>query len=313
MNKIFVFNNLFISIHKDVKETEYFIRTSKDYIFSSDYHEYNYPIYHEYGPVNIYNIYQFAELLNETIENPKLEDRDLVYYIYNDNEELTNTILLIGCYMIIKLKYNPSKVIFILSHLMNLHNNYYIDCITKHGGYRTSIINCYRSLYFSINLNLINLKDYLYLSEMDGRDMHIIGNKFIALSCPSINKKNIKELHNRNIKHIIRLNGIDVYDKSLVEPIKIHDLYFKDMTVPSINIIKQFMNIVNNIDITELIAIHCKAGLGRTGILICIWLIIKYNFTPENVIAYIRMIRSGSILSYQGFFLESIDEFKHLI
>ena len=155
MNKIFVFNNLFISIHKDIKETEYFIKTSKDYIFSTDYHEYNCKIYYEYGPINIYNIYKFADLLNEKFENPKLKNRDLVYYIYNDNEELTNTVLLIGCYMIIKLKYNPNKVIFILSHLMESHLNYYIDCITKHGGYRTSIIDCYRSLYFSINLNLI--------------------------------------------------------------------------------------------------------------------------------------------------------------
>lgn len=312
MNKILVFNNLYISIHKDLKETEYFIKTSKDYIFSSDYHEYNYQIYYEYGPINIYNIYQFADLLNEKLEHPKIKNRDIVYYIYNDNEELTNTVLLIGCYMIIKLNYNPSKVIFILSHLFGLHTNYYIDCITKHGGYRTSIIDCYRALYFSINLNLINLTDYLYLAEEDGRDMNIIGNKFIALSCPSINKNNIKELHKQNIKKIIRLNG-DVYDKSLVEPIEIHDLYFKDMTAPSIKIIKKFMNIVNNTDITELIAIHCKAGLGRTGVLICIWLIIKYNFTPQHVIAYIRMIRPGSILSYQGFFLESIDEFKHLI
>ena len=38
MNKLFVFNNFYISIHKDLKETEYFIRTSKDFIFSSDYH-----------------------------------------------------------------------------------------------------------------------------------------------------------------------------------------------------------------------------------------------------------------------------------
>jgi len=313
MNKIFVFNNVFISIHKDLKETEYFIRTTKDFIFSSDYHEYNYPIYYDYGPVNIHNIFQFSDFLHEKIQNPILKNRDLVYYIYNDKAELSNTVLLIGCYMIIKLKYNPSKVIFILSHLMHLHNNnYYIDCIAKHGGYRTSIIDCYKSLYFSLNLNLIDLTDYLYLSEIDGKDMHIIGNKFIALSCPSITKNNITELHKRNIKQIIRLNG-DVYDKSLVKPIKVHDLYFKDMTNPTIKIIKQFMNIVNNTDITELIAIHCKAGLGRTGILICIWLIIKYNFTPQNVIAYIRMIRPGSILACQGFFLESIDECKHLI
>lgn len=113
MNKIFVFNNVFISIHKDLKETEYFIRTTKDFIFSSDYHEYNYPIYYDYGPVNIHNIFQFSDFLQEKIQNPILKNRDLVYYIYNDKAELSNTVLLIGCYMIIKLHYNPSKVIFL--------------------------------------------------------------------------------------------------------------------------------------------------------------------------------------------------------
>ena len=65
MNKLFVFHNLYLSIHKDVKETEYFIRTSKDFIFSSDYHEYNYPLTNEYGPLNIYNIFKFADFLND--------------------------------------------------------------------------------------------------------------------------------------------------------------------------------------------------------------------------------------------------------
>lgn len=312
MNKLFVFNNLYLSIHKDIKETDYFIRTSKDYIFSTDYHEYNYPLNNEYGPINIYNIFKFADFLNEKVNDPRIKNRDLVYYIYNDKAELTNIILLIGCYMIIKLKYNQSKVIFILSHLTHLHNNSYTDCISKFGGYRTSIIDCYKSLHFALNLDLINLDDYINLSEIDGKDMHIIGNKFIAMSCPSINKNNIKELKNRNIKYIIRLNG-DTYDKNSIKPIEVYDLYFKDMTVPSIQLIRKFMTIVNSIDITEFIAIHCRAGLGRTGVLICIWLIIKYNFSPQNAIAYIRMIRPGSILGNQGFFLESIDEFKHLI
>jgi cell division cycle 14 len=73
------------------------------------------------------------------------------------------------------------------------------------------------------------------------------------------------------------------------------------------------MNIVNATKFEELVAIHCHAGLGRTGILICIWLIIKLNFTPNEAIAYIRIMRPGSIMGSQGFFLESIEHFRKFI
>ena len=75
----------------------------------------------------------------------------------------------------------------------------------------------------------------------------------------------------------------------------------------------QFMNAVNDIDYSDKVAIHCRAGLGRTGILICIWLIIKLNFKPAEAIAYIRIMRPGSIMGSQGFFLESIEYFKRFI
>ena len=61
------------------------------------------------------------------------------------------------------------------------------------------------------------------------------------------------------------------------------------------------------------VAIHCRAGLGRTGVLICIWLIIKLKFKPAEAIAYIRIMRPGSIMGSQGFFLESIEYFKRFI
>lgn len=146
--------------------------------------------------------------------------------------------------------------------------------------------------------------------------MNIIGNKFLAMACPSKNMDTVKdELIKRDIDLVIRLNGSDKYDNNLfkINKIKIVDLYFEDYSTPSIELIKKFMNLVNNTEYNKLIAIHCRAGLGRTGLLICIWLIIKLNFTPKNAIAYIRMIRPGSIMGYQGAFLESIEHFRKII
>lgn len=44
------------------------------------------------------------------------------------------------------------------------------------------------------------------------------------------------------------------------------------------------------------LAVHCKAGLGRTGVLICAYLIKHYGFSAEEAIGYIRVCRPGSVI-----------------
>ena len=54
---------------------------------------------------------------------------------------------------------------------------------------------------------------------------------------------------------------------------------------------------------TGVLAVHCLAGLGRTGTLIGLWIMKNYNFTAEEVIAYLRIIRPGSIIGLQQQYL----------
>lgn len=318
MIKYHVFDNYYLSIHKDIDETKYFIKNRNEFIFSSDYHESYYPLDKDFGPINIYYISKFCNFLNDIINNDilKKNNRDIVYYIYetSDNIDLMNATLLSACYMLIYNNIKPGEIIFKISNLFNLHPCYYRDCVSYFGGYYTSITTCLFALYHAININIylidtFDFSDYEYCTNFKFRDMNIIANKFIAMCCPSNkNIENVKnELLSRNVNTVIRLNG-DTYDKKIFtnNNIKVKDLYFEDYTCPSIDIIKKFLNIVSKIKNDELIAIHCKAGLGRTGLLICIWLILKLNFKPSEAIAYIRIIRPGSIMGYQGFFLESI-------
>ncbi|EEB87757.1 hypothetical protein MPER_14765, partial [Moniliophthora perniciosa FA553] len=47
----------------------------------------------------------------------------------------------------------------------------------------------------------------------------------------------------------------------------------------------------------------CKAGLGRTGTLIGAYLVWKYGFTANEAIAFMRIVRPGSVVGPQQQYL----------
>lgn len=77
-----------------------------------------------------------------------------------------------------------------------------------------------------------------------------------------------------------------------------------------VNILNQFLSLCENE--SGAIAVHCKAGLGRTGkshlnipgTCIAAYLMKHYHFTAAEAIGYIRICRPGSVIGPQQQFLE---------
>eukprot|EP00798_Chlamydomonas_sp_ICE-L_P024968 gene24968-10627_t len=88
--------------------------------------------------------------------------------------------------------------------------------------------------------------------------------------------------------------------------IRHYDLFFPDGTCPTEAIILKFLEMAENEP--GAIAIHCKAGLGRTGILILCFLMKHYRFTTEEAIGYIRLARPGSVIGPQQNFMREVEQ-----
>ncbi len=106
---------------------------------------------------------------------------------------------------------------------------------------------------------------------------------------------------------VIRLNRPQ-YDRNkfLKGGVKHVDLYFPDGSIPPDDIWEQFLNIVEKEP--GAIAIHCKAGLGRTGTLIGLYCMKHYGFPPAAFTGWIRIARPGSILGPQQQYLVQMDD-----
>lgn len=105
-----------------------------------------------------------------------------------------------------------------------------------------------------------------------------------------------------NVTRVIRLNEAK-YDKNkfIRNGIDHSDLYFIDGSTPPDNIVHEFLEIAEKEP--GAMAIHCKAGLGRTGTLIGLYAMKHFKFPAAAFIGWIRIARPGSILGPQQHYL----------
>lgn len=172
-----------------------------------------------------------------------------------------------------------------------------------------------------IDFESFNVDEYEYFECVENGDLNtIIPDKFIAFATPYSDGNGIEgyptlapedyfpiwERYKVNV--IVRLNK-EMYNKKRFtnKGFTHHDMFFIDGTTPSKKIVENFLDIVENSNDGP-IAVHCKAGLGRTGSLMGLYIMKHYKLTAAETIAWIRLCRPGSVIGPQQHYLKQMEQ-----
>jgi len=72
-------------------------------------------------------------------------------------------------------------------------------------------------------------------------------------------------------------------------------LPIRDMTAPSLELLAESVRFIRDVVARgEAVAVHCTAGMGRTGTVLAAYLVAT-GLPPEDAIAHVRALRPGSI------------------
>ncbi|XP_041338978.1 dual specificity protein phosphatase CDC14A isoform X1 [Pyrgilauda ruficollis] len=277
--------------------------------------------YGDFGPLNLAMLYRYCCKLNKKLKYFSLSRKKIVYYTSFDQRKRANAAFLIGSYAVIYLKKTPEEAYRTLLSGSNPPYLPFRDASFGNCTYNLTILDCLQGVNKALQHGFFDFKtfdvdEYEHYERVENGDFNwIIPGKFLAFSGPHPKSKleNGYPLHapeayfpyfkKHNVTSIIRLNKKIYEAKRFTDAgFEHYDLFFIDGSTPSDSIVQRFLNICENAD--GAIAVHCKAGLGRTGTLIACYIMKHYKFTHAEAIAWIRICRPGSIIGPQQHFLE---------
>ena len=283
------------------------------------------PFNKDFGPLNLAMVHRYSRELARLLKDSNYENNKIFHYCTSKDpgDKMVNGAFLMGAFMIVILKMTAEQAYekFRPYHALFRH---YRDASKGECFYNCTLLHVLQGLEYVVkfgwyDFKTFNVKEYEYYERVENGDLNwIIPGKFVAFMGPIEHRdshhryghhpnKYVEIFKNLGVSRVIRLNE-ERYDKKHFERAGIahNDLFFVDGSNPPDKIVRDYFKIIEphfakpN---SGAVAIHCKAGLGRTGTLIGLWAMKNLQIPAEAFIGWIRIARPGSILGPQQFYL----------
>ena len=275
----------------------------------------------DFGPMNFSSIARFIKMLDhELSEYPECK---IVYCAGHGRREFTNAVFLLGSYLILRLGETADSALSKFSWLRAGMVELYRDAGYSEPTFGLSLEDCWRGLErarlcgFVQNetepggWGMLDIDEYMHLDDPLNANMHqVVANKLIAfrgprdlegdrmyVDCASGSRTfapqhYIQLFRDMGVTAVVRLNEPE-YDAAAFTAAGIshHELPFQDCTAPPADVVRSFFEIVDGT--RGAVAVHCSAGLGRTGTLIALWLMRSRGFSAREAMGWLRIIGRG--------------------
>ncbi|KAK4097507.1 phosphatases II [Parathielavia hyrcaniae] len=298
--------------------------------------------HHDFGPLHIGHLYRFALQFHEILGAKENKDRPIVFWSRADPRSRANASCLLACYMVLIQSWPPHLALAPVAQvdppLMPFRDAGYSQAdygITVqdvvYGVWKAKEEGC-------CLLESFDLDEYERFERVEQGDFNWITPHFLAFASPQTKpsartiegteawqalpktleavdahatlgqpfKNVLHHFTERNIGLVVRLNSV-LYDASYFEALGIQhiDMIFEDGTCPPLSMVRKFIRMAHDMITVKKkgIAVHCKAGLGRTGCLIGAYLIYRHGFTANEIISYMRFMRPGMVVGPQQHWL----------